>query len=334
MTRMARIQLIHTYHHIISLENLLLAWKEFKNGKQSRKDVQDFKPNLMGNIIVLHQELANKTYKHSLYEAFNISDPKPRNIHKAQVRDRLLHHATYRILYPFFDRTFISDSYSCRINKGTHRAIDQFRAFGYKASKNHTRTVWVLKCDIQKFFASIDQKVLMQIAESYIPDKDIVALIAEIIESFHSTEKGIGLPLGNLTSQLFVNIYMNEFDQFMKHKIKAKYYIRYADDFVILSEDKEWLKSVVVSIQDFLTQKLHLSLHPKKVSISTIALGVDFLGWILFPDHRVVRTVTKRRMFRGIREKEGRPETVQSYLGLIRHGNTEKLRGEIEDYVI
>jgi RNA-directed DNA polymerase len=174
----------------------------------------------------------------------------------------------------------------------------------------------------------------MQIAESYIPDKDIVALIAEIIESFHSTEKGIGLPLGNLTSQLFVNIYMNEFDQFMKHKIKAKYYIRYADDFVILSEDKEWLKSVVVSIQDFLTQKLHLSLHPKKVSISTIALGVDFLGWILFPDHRVVRTVTKRRMFRGIREKEGRPETVQSYLGLIRHGNTEKLRGEIEDYVI
>ena len=195
-------------------------------GKKSRKDVQEFERNLMTNIISLNQDLVNKTYKHSEYEAFKISDPKPRDIHKAKVRDRLLHHAIYRVLYPFFDRTFIADSYSCRVNKGTHKAINRFRKFAYQVSKNHTRTAWVLKCDIRKFFASIDQGVMLEMIKSYIPDADIVALLAEIVGSFYSTEKGKGLPLGNLTSQLFINIYMNKFDQFMKHKIKAKYYIR------------------------------------------------------------------------------------------------------------
>jgi len=329
---MPRIQFGHTYQPTISLGNLLLAWKEFIIGKKSRKDVQEFQRSLMSNIISLHLELRNKTYKHSKYEGFKISDPKPRDIHKAKVRDRLLHHAIYRVLYPFFDRTFIADSYSCRVNKGTHKAIDRFRNFTYQVSKNHTRTAWVLKCDIRKFFASIDQKVMLEIIKGYIPDQDIFSLLSEIVGSFHSTEKGKGLPLGNLTSQLFINIYMNEFDQFMKHKIKAKYYIRYADDFVILSDDKSWLVGILPKISDFLENKLNLHLHPKKVSITTIASGVDFLGWILFPDHRVVRTITKQRMFRGIKKKQGSPQTVQSYLGLISHGNAKKLKGNIESY--
>ena len=329
---MSRIGFNQTYDTIISLDNLLLAWEEFKIGKKSRKDVQEFERNLMTNIISLHQDLVNKTYRHSQYEAFKISDPKPRDIHKAKVRDRLLHHAIYRVLYPFFDKTFIADSYSCRVNKGTHKAIDRFRQFTYKVSKNHTRTAWVLKCDIRKFFASIDQKVMLEIIKDYIPDKDIFSLLSEIVGSFHSTEKGKGLPLGNLTSQLFINIYMNEFDQFMKHKIKAKYYIRYADDFLILSDDKRWLIDILPKISDFLENKLNLHLHPKKVSITTIASGVDFLGWILFPDHRVVRTITKQRMFRGIKKKQGSPQTVQSYLGLVSHGNAKKLKGNIESY--
>src|SRR3989339_1915260 len=132
---MSRIGFNHTYDTIISLDNLLLAWEEFKIGKKSRKDVQEFERNLMTNIISLHQDLVNKTYKHSKYEAFKISDPKPRDIHKAKVRDRLLHHAIYRALYPFFDRTFIADSYSCRLGKGTHKAINRFRDFFRKVSK-------------------------------------------------------------------------------------------------------------------------------------------------------------------------------------------------------
>ncbi|MFZ2555469.1 MAG: reverse transcriptase domain-containing protein [Minisyncoccia bacterium] len=166
---------------------MLEAWKEFVRGKRKKKDVQEFQYRLMDNILALHRDLATQTYVHGPYHAFNISDPKPRNIHKAIVRDRLLHHALYRKLYPFFDRTFIADSYSCRKGKGTHKAMNRFRAFAYKASRNHTRTCWVLKCDIRKFFASIDQDVLMRILATHIPDERILNLIKRIITSFSST---------------------------------------------------------------------------------------------------------------------------------------------------
>jgi len=163
---------------------------------------------LMDNIFPLHRDLANHTYQHGGYQAFKINDPKPRDIHKATVRDRLLHHAIYRILYPFFEKTFISDSYSRQINKGTHKAINRFRKFVYKVSKNNTQTCWVLKCDIKQFFANIDHDILTNILREYIPDEDITELLKDVIGSFSSEkEEGVGLPLGNLTSQLFVNIY-------------------------------------------------------------------------------------------------------------------------------
>ena len=142
-------------------------------------------------------------------------------------------------------------------------------------------------------------------------------------------EQGRGLPLGNLTSQLLVNVYMNEFDQFVKHHLKVRHYIRYADDFVFLSESRAELETLLPSVRDFLRDELHLDLHPKKISLRTFASGVDFLGWVHFRDHRVLRTVAARRMFRKIQEREGKTETVQSYLGLLSHGNTIKLRHEI-----
>jgi len=332
-----KIQLSHNFKDIVSIENLLEAWREFVKGKRNKRDVQEFSLRLIDNILQLQEDLANHTYQHGGYKAFNISDPKPRNIHKASVRDRLLHHALYRILYPFFDKTFISDLYSCRLGKGTHRAINRFRAFAHKVSENHTKTVWVLKCDIKKFFASIDQAVLIEIIEEYIPDRDIQWLTSQIVGSFYSTRRGIGLPLGNLTSQLLVNVYMNRFDQFMKHKLKVRYYIRYADDFVVLSEDKKLLESMLLRISDFLWSNLCLQLHPDKTFIQTVASGVDFLGWIHFPDHRVLRTVTRRRMFRGIsgiKSKRGNMVTIQSYLGLLNHGNTSKLQGRVREWLV
>lgn len=150
-------------------------------------------------------------------------------------------------------------------------------------------------------------------------------MLGRIINSFSSTRQGIGLPLGNLTSQLLVNIYMNEFDQFVKHKIKAKYYIRYADDFVILSQDKKWLDGTIPKITDFLWDKLRLQMHPNKVSIQALTSGIDFLGWVHFPDHRSFRTATKKRMLRGVKRTGGKIETVQSYLGLLGHGNAKGL---------
>ena len=163
LLRIMKIQFIHSYIDIISLDNLLLAWREFIVGKKNKKDVQLFSRYLIDNIIQLQQELNNFTHQSSGYVAFNISDPKPRNIHKASVRDRLLHHAIYRQLYPFFDQTFTSDSYSCRDNKGTHKAINKFRSMALKVSNNNTKTCYILKCDIKKFFANINHTTLKDI---------------------------------------------------------------------------------------------------------------------------------------------------------------------------
>ena len=321
------------YNDIISIKNLCEAWREFVSGKKNKTDVAEFQLKLSENIYRLHNDLKNKTYVHGPYEAFSVNDPKPRSIHKASVRDRLLHHALYRQLYPYFDAKFIDDSYSCRDYKGSHRALDRFRQFARKVSRNYRRTCWILKCDVRKFFASIDQVTLMTIVKKHVPDPDIAWLIGRVVESFQSTAPGKGLPLGNLTSQLLVNVYMNEFDRYVKHGLRQKYYIRYADDFLILHEDRGVLLEVLPKVYDFLEEVLGLHLHPNKISIETISSGVDFLGWVHFPDHRVLRTATKKRMFRRLRVTEGKPETVQSYLGLISHGNGKKLKNRIEmDY--
>jgi RNA-directed DNA polymerase len=320
-----RVQFTKIFEDVIGVDNLLSAWKEFLRGKRSRNDVEEFEFQLIHNILALHRDLANGSYRHGGYQAFNISDPKPRSIHKASVRDRLLHHATYRQFYPFFDRTFIADSFSCRIGKGTHAALNRFKQFYLIVSKNDTRQCWVLKCDIKKFFANIDHKIFIKIISEYISDEKLLLLVKEIIDSFSSARSGVGLPLGNLTSQLFINIYMNEFDQFMKHHLRAKYYIRYADDFVIFSPNCEWLEVVLPEIASFLRDCLGLELHPKKVSIRTVSSGIDFLGWVHFPDHRVLRTTTRRRMGKRISETE-KSETLTSYRGLLSHGNARKLQ--------
>lgn len=340
----------HIYDDIISVENLLISWREFLRGKRKRKDVAEFSVNFFDNIFLLQQELVAKTYRHGDYQAFKINDPKPRDIHKASVRDRLVHHAIYRILYPYFERKFIFDSYSCRIGKGTHRAINRFRDFGRKVSKNNTRTCWILKCDIKKFFASINHDILKRILAGHIGDEDALWLLGQVVDSFgyenynpgsrvkHGMTSGmgrddragqIGLPLGNLTSQLLVNIYMNEFDHFVKRELKVRYYIRYADDFVIFSENKNNLEKLVQKIAEFLEAKLKLSLHPDKVFIKTWVAGVDFLGWVNFPQHRVLRTATKRRMLKRLKKKYT-PETSASYLGLLLYGNAHKLFEKIK----
>ena len=343
------------------MENLLAAWREFLKGKRKKADVQEFQYRLMDNIIALRRDLLDKSYRHGPYAHFKIADPKPRDIHKASVRDRLLHHAIHRQLYWSFDTKFIAHSYSCRRGKGTHRALNAFTKMARQASSNHTKTCWVLKCDIKKFFASIDHGVLTSILAQHIKDQETLWLLGQVIGSFatdsghDSPSKNIpifsrtleyqprGLPLGNLTSQLLVNVYMNEFDQFLKsgrdykngnapvvdqwvkRELKAKYYIRYADDFVVLDQDRERLAEILRSIGVFLRAELALELHPRKVSITTVASGVDFLGWVHFPHHRVLRTVTKRRVQSGTRGRAPDSPVVQSYQGLLRHGNAYKL---------
>ncbi|MDP2709435.1 MAG: RNA-directed DNA polymerase [bacterium] len=248
-------QLSHKFNDIISVENLLSAWREFIRGKRNRRDVQEFSLDLMDNIFALSADL--------------------------------------------------------------------------------TRTCWALKCDIRKFFANIDHDILIKILKEYISDENIIWLLKNVIDSFTP-----GLPLGNLTSQLFVNIYMNKFNQFMKHGLKTKYYIRYADDFIIFSENKEWLEKQTRLIKEFLRDELKLELHPDKIFIKTITSGVDFLGMVNFNDYRVLRTKTKRRMFKKISgrynelynkiiSEESFNQSLQSYLGMLKHCQGHKVKKEI-----
>ena len=329
----------HIFENIISLENLFIAWKEFKRGKTKKQDVQKFEMFLEDNLFRLHGELKQKTYRHSNYTDFYIKDPKLRHIHKAEVRDRVVHHAIYRILYPIFDKSFIYDSYSCRDGKGTHGAVLRLESFARKASKNFTKTCYCLKCDIKKFFNSIDHQILLDLIRKKITDEDDLWLLEEIIKSF-GKDAGKGLPLGNLTSQLFANIYLDELDKFIKHRLRARYYLRYTDDFIIVHQDKNYLKDLIPEIDKFLRQDLKLDLHPEKITIRKLRQGLDFLGYVVLPHYRTLRTKTKKRMFKKLKVKQVQfysgeisAETFEqvrrSYLGILSHCSSSKLREEI-----
>ena len=247
-----------------------------------------------------------------------------------------MHHALFRKLYYIFDRAFIFDSYSCRIKKGTHRAVHRLNNFFKKESQNNTKICWVLKCDIRKFFGNIDQNILMNLIGQRVKDKDVIWLIEVILKSFKN-----GLPLGNITSQLFANIYLNQLDQFIKHNLKVKYYIRYSDDFVILNINRNYLNNLVPEIDKFLWDTLKLSLHPNKIIIKKYRQGIDFLGYVVFPNHILLRPKTKKRMMRKIKQKiqqfkngliseKSFYQTLNSYYGVLIHCNSHKIKEEIE----
>ena len=327
------------FNQIICLENLFASWEEFKKGKRKKLDVSEFENNLEDEIFRLHRDLKSKTYQHSNYTSFYITDPKLRHIHKAIVRDRIIHHAIYRVLYPIFDKGFIFDTYSCRNDKGSHKAIYRFEYFARKVSKNYSNACFVLKCDVRRFFDSIDHEVLKGLIRAKIKDEDTMWLLNDIIDSFGENReytedsqisfdflKPKGTPIGNLTSQLFANIYLDELDQFVKHKLKIKYYIRYCDDFVILSRDKEYLGKVKENIREFLGTNLRLTLHKDKVTIRKLGQGVDFLGYITVPHFRVLRAKTKRRVIKRVTEKN-----LPSYLGVLKHCNGYLLEERIKE---
>lgn len=334
------------FEKIVSLENLFSAWNKFKSDKGKKKDVQRFEWELEQNIFQLHRELRTRTYKHHNYSSFFIRDPKQRHIHKAEVRDRILHHAIFRIINPIFEETFIAKSFSCRVGKGTHKGIIALEKMIRKESKNYSKCCYILKCDVSKFFDTIDHRILMNILKKRIKDKNALWLLREVIESFSSSKSDIfnikGVPIGNLTSQIFANIYMNELDQYIKQGLKIKHYARYTDDFVIVSEYPKHLHCVLSSIKVFLREHLALELHPKKVTIQKYNQGVDFLGYISFPHYRLVRVKTKRRIFKKLRkriiehkagmiDRKSLSQCFQSYLGVLSHANTYEFCKELKN---
>lgn len=338
------------YPNLITKQNIFRGYKEFLKGKKTKKDVVSFGEDKEINLKRLQNELENKTYQPGGYSQFFVHDPKTRIIHKANVVDRIVHHIVSDVLEGIFEPTFIYHSYACRKEKGTHKGVLALQKMALKESLNNTRVCWVLKCDISKFFASVNHKVLLNILTERIEDQDFLNLLEKITCSFYS-DKTIdisnkkGIPIGNLTSQFFSNVYLNEFDQYVKHKLKIKYYLRYADDFAFISYDKNYLLNLIDPIRNFLKDELDLELHPKKIILRKFSSGVDFLGYIIFPKYILPRTKTKRRLLKKIREKvkqfkegditkESLNQTIQSYYGFLIHANTYKFKQELQNLIM
>ncbi len=334
------------FNKIISLENLFSAWEEFKKDKRKKKDVLFFEWNLERNIFKLREELALKIYKHSPYSSFYINDPKQRHIYKAEVRDRVLHHAIFSVLNPVFEATFIPNSFSCRIGRGTHKGVEALAKILCQVSGNGHNPCFALKCDIKKFFDTVNHKILLEIIDRKIKDNNAIWLLKEIIESYYTNYSTLfnkrGIPIGNLTSQLFANLYLNELDQYVKHDLKVKFYVRYTDDFVIVADHESYLKNIILLIKKFLNDNLDLNLHPNKISIRKFSQGIDFLGYILRPHHRLIRTKTKKRIFkkirlrimeyrRGIVREEKLEQSLHSYLGVLSHATAHNLSERLKN---
>ena len=311
------------------------CWEQFRVGKRKREDVQIFERYLEDKVFELHEELKTHTYLHRPYQKFYVFDPKERHISKAVVRDRLVHHMVYNVLSAIYEPQFIFHSFSCRLGKGTHVGIEHLNQMLKKSSLNNTRPTYALKMDVRRFFDTVHHSTLKSLIAKKIRDPKVLHLIDLIIDSFKvsSTSEGnYGIPLGNVTSQMFSNIYLHEFDQFVKHHLREHFYLRYCDDYVLISESSTHLKSLIPPITHFLKEKLHLEIHPKKVSLRKWRSGIDFLGYISFPHHQLMRTSSKKRMERRLKngyqalveekiDEASFDQKLQSYLGMLRHAN-------------
>ncbi len=285
------------YSKLCSYDNLLLAFQKARKRKSKKIYVINFEKNLNKNLKVLQEDLINKTYYPSNLKKFIIRDPKTRTIHASIFRDRIVHHAIVNILSPIYEKIFIYDSFASRKNKGSHKAIERFEYFIKKVSSNGQLVKnafnnnlikgYVLKADFRKYFDSINHKVLIKILRRKVNDENLIWLIKRVLSNFE-TQKEIGMPLGNYTSQFFANVYLNELDYYIKNILKAKYYIRYVDDFIIIHKNKKRLEYYLKHINNFLPY-LKIELHPEKTEIHSLKNGITFLGYRIFYHCRLLR---------------------------------------------
>ncbi len=336
------------YPEIINFENILLASRQAQKGKRFRDNVLDFNYHLETELIRLQQQLTDKSYQPGAYRTFHLTNPKSRLISAAPYRDRVVHHALCNIIVPIFEKTFIADSYANRLGFGTHRALKKFTHFARNSR-------YILQCDIKKYFPSIDHIILKELIRRKIKCPDTLWLINTIIDNSNEQETVIdyfpgddlltpvnrrrGLPIGNLTSQFFANIYLNGFDHFVKEQLKISKYVRYVDDFALLSDDKELLADARLAIKEYLA-KLKLKIHPIKSQLFETKIGATFLGFRVFPDRIRVRNSNlhqaRRRLKRlqtdyiqGKIDREKVNQSIQSWFAHLEHGDTWQLRQQI-----
>jgi len=330
---------------IINYENLFNAHRKARLGKRSKDYCADFDYNLEYELFTLLNELKNQSYNPGKYKTFEILEPKKRLISAAPYRDRVVHHALCNIIEPIFEKTFIYDSYANRLGKGTHKALDRFVKY-FRSSQ------YVLKCDIVKYFPSIDHNILKNLIRRKIKCQDTLWLIDLIIDNsnpqipineyfegdnlFTPFERKKGLPIGNLTSQFFANIYLNEFDHFIKEELGIKKYVRYVDDFVIFENCKKSLKEIRCKIEIKLGE-FRLKIHNIKSRITNVNFGENFLGFRIFLDKIRVNSrnlkVARKRLrnlqndFKsGVKNIDEINQSIQSWVSHLEYGDTYRLR--------
>lgn len=327
------------YERLCSTDNLLLAYKKASKGKSSKDYVIRFKESLEANLLELQEELTNFTYTPHPLKVFTVMDPKTRTISASHFRDRVVHHAICNIIGPILEARFIHDSFANQKGKGTHRAILRYESFLRKC-----RHGYALKADIRHCFDTIDHQVLLNILGRTIADPDVIWLLTQILANIKDAEPGKGMPLGNLTSQFLCNVYLNELDMYVKHVLRAKMYIRYVDDFVIVHENRELLESWMGQIGTFLDSELKLQLHPDKSSVVSLNRGLTLLGFRIFRRYRLLKKSNARRIWRRISILKAKAaageltndqvrERVKGWLAYAMFANTYRLRTRLESEV-
>jgi retron-type reverse transcriptase len=336
----------HLYEKVCSLDNLRFAFKKAKKGKSKRKYVIEFEADLENELNKLKEELESLTYQPKPLKTFVIRDPKTRVISASDFRDRVVHHALCNVIEPIFDKTFIHDCYANRKKKGTLAALQRFNSFMRKVTRNgklvknainNNKVVgYALKADIKHYFDTVDHEVLMKIIGKKINDDKVLWLARKILENHNGKIPGKGMPIGNLTSQFFANLYLNELDYYAKHVLKDKFYLRYVDDFVILHRSKEKLILYKWLISNFL-KSAKLELHQEKSKIAPLRNGINLLGYRVFYHYKLLR---KSNMLKAsnklgqlcnlLKERKVSAEyTIQSLNGWLAYakvGNTYRMR--------
>jgi retron-type reverse transcriptase len=359
--------------HLYSFDNLLLAYRKASKGKRGLADVAQFEYKLEDNLFQLQDELMNQTYQPGAYHSFYIHDPKKRLISAAPFRDRVVHHALCNLIEPIFDNSFIFDSYANRIGKGTHKAIDRAQQFARRfkyvltcdvkqffPSIDHEILFNTLISSLRGCFCSSPEAISLSVGDCFAAKpksaarNDIMELIKKILQSgrgvlqeeydmvyfenddLFSVNRARGLPIGNLTSQFWANCYLNPFDHFVKRNLKCKGYVRYVDDFLLFSNDKQelnnWREKIIRELYKF-----RLTLHENKCQVRPVTEGIPFLGFIIFPEHKRLkqqRGLAFQRKYKILRKEyqigkisfEKITSSIQGWVNHVRYANTWGLR--------
>lgn len=297
------------FPRVYDFEALHAAYLRARSGKRTRQEVQHFEQDLEGNLIALQNELIWGSYRSGAYRTFTVNEPKERLVAALPFRDRVVQHALVAAIEPIWERRFVADNFACRPGRGTHRGADRAQAMLRQVKRDHGR-VAVFKADIAKYFKSIDHGILKHLLARRIACQPTLRLLGQIIDSanaLHGTP-GVGLPIGNLTSQLAANIYLHELDEFVKHGLRERHYCRYMDDFIIVHHDKAHLQRLRVQIEAFLAQRLRLKTN-SKTQVFPVALvrgrALDFLGYRIWTTHRRLRKSSISRITQTIKRLRG-----------------------------